>query len=632
VRVVLATHEGDLQKQPPPQEEEFRELLRIAKRIAGRRWLLLVRLFLILALVFCVTLLGTVSSRPVLAAISVVVLFAMLMSSGLTNLGSYRESARGEGDLQTSRELPRLAGSSQSENAAALRMQRNERAVVESGSTTGATESHPPRSFGQSQEVYANTLKADLDEYSRLLKEQRADILQLQNEKEALSGRQRAILEEGENLRESYLQLETTKNELEERCKQLENERDVFSIKNEQRQREVDSLQNDAEGLFTDLQRLQVERKQLLDENTDMRRQLDAYSQRFSSWAWNQSGAEIAEGPTLVGPAETHDNVEEASTEESSRKNQPDVLDPSGEAADEVESTADNSAAPQSDGQPTAPKSSPVRLDTASSARTDTAAAKAEMSPAGRYGFSRYEFEPTSSSPSPPGSEPAGQSVAVGSEDQVAAAISRAERLIHEGKSKGQATALGSAGQSQSFRCFKEAIEILEAEERNNPDNRDLVWQIGTSLLAWARTDPNSGYADEILEEACQRFMTLSQLDSQPDEGCFFNWGLALCIRAAQKTGDAALNLFNSACGKFDHAVKLNPESRISWFNYGLALFSAARLMEKNRRATRDVSATANYYREALAKFDRAVELEPSNWKARDYRRECQEALAWLEP
>eukprot|EP00188_Purpureofilum_apyrenoidigerum_P000229 Plantae.Rhodophyta-Purpureofilum_apyrenoidigerum.ctg10899.p1 GENE.Plantae.Rhodophyta-Purpureofilum_apyrenoidigerum.ctg10899~~Plantae.Rhodophyta-Purpureofilum_apyrenoidigerum.ctg10899.p1 ORF type:complete len:340 (+),score=44.06 Plantae.Rhodophyta-Purpureofilum_apyrenoidigerum.ctg10899:288-1307(+) len=334
-------------------------------------------------------------------------------------------------------------------------------------------------------------------------------------------------------------------------------------------------------------------------------------------------------------------NVEEASVKESSHKDQPALHD------SENRSTRDSGDQP-------APRESEDKLLNRTEDRTQVSgmsrdseedaskrSAQTEQKVAGiggidelpsesvpdsmsRYRFSRYEFEPAGSS----SYLPAGEETA---ESRVAFAVRRAEELVQEGKMKGQATPAGSSKPSESFRCFKEAIEGLEAEEKNSPDNRDLVWQIGISLLAWARTDPNSGYADEILEEACQRFMTLSQLDAEPDEGCFFNWGLALCIRAAQKSGDAALKLFNSACGKYDQAVKLNPESRVSWFNYGLALFSAARLLDKTRRTENDRGATANYYREALAKFDRAVELEPSNWKARDYRRDCQEALAWFE-
>lgn len=77
------------------------------------------------------------------------------------------------------------------------------------------------------------------------------------------------------------------------------------------------------------------------------------------------------------------------------------------------------------------------------------------------------------------------------------------------------------------------------------------------------------------------RFMTLSQL-TPDDEGSYFNWGLCLCVRASQKTGSEALRLYDSACGKYERAVRLNSQSKISWFNYGLAVLSRARCMEND--------------------------------------------------
>mmetsp|Transcript_30962 Transcript_30962/g.118779 ORF Transcript_30962/g.118779 Transcript_30962/m.118779 type:complete len:174 (+) Transcript_30962:2241-2762(+) len=166
---------------------------------------------------------------------------------------------------------------------------------------------------------------------------------------------------------------------------------------------------------------------------------------------------------------------------------------------------------------------------------------------------------------------------------------------------------------------------MLEDVERQFPDDRNVIWELGTCLLAWGKSNPGGKYADEILSEAGERFRALSRRDAN-DEGCFFNWGLSLCVRAAQKPTGPAIELYDSASGKYERAVQINPKSRISWFNYGLAIMSRARCMESAAEKP-PVEDLIYYYEQAMIRFERAIDLDSSDWKAREYRRICRETL-----
>uniref|UniRef100_A0A7S2ZSB7 Uncharacterized protein n=2 Tax=Rhodosorus marinus TaxID=101924 RepID=A0A7S2ZSB7_9RHOD len=256
----------------------------------------------------------------------------------------------------------------------------------------------------------------------------------------------------------------------------------------------------------------------------------------------------------------------------------------------------------------------PPEMESTTAKTTDTATPMTEESPQGGrrpidnpYGFSRAEFD---SAPTPPVGDSSEQ------KSHSLSSLEGARALIQEAK---------AVGGSQATPLFQQAVKMLEDVERQFPDDRNVIWELGTCLLAWGKSNPGGKYADEILSEAGERFRALSRRDAN-DEGCFFNWGLSLCVRAAQKPTGPAIELYDSASGKYERAVQINPKSRISWFNYGLAIMSRARCMESAAEKP-PVEDLIYYYEQAMIRFERAIDLDSSDWKAREYRRICRETL-----
>eukprot|EP00189_Rhodosorus_marinus_P011844 CAMPEP_0184739214 /NCGR_PEP_ID=MMETSP0315-20130426/2046_1 /TAXON_ID=101924 /ORGANISM="Rhodosorus marinus, Strain UTEX LB 2760" /LENGTH=678 /DNA_ID=CAMNT_0027207775 /DNA_START=232 /DNA_END=2268 /DNA_ORIENTATION=- len=594
----------------------------IARKFLLRRWLSILRIGLALGLILLVTALATSSGKPVLATTIVALLFLNVLiyvapsKPGLIHGESPRSLLPPSSAVQPSDRESFLERSAQ----ALEQPSGGERIAQQSVRLEESSRESASAGLPATRDLYVDTLKADLNELSRVIDSQRMFLAGLEDKVSELTAVRDRMEDQNRQLAAENQRLLEALNQRTRRLQDLEETNAIYKIKDRQREDDFTKTEKTAQGLNVDNQQLQIEKKRLLEINSDLRRQLDELNRSLSSWVRTPAPG-VVDHVDQSPPQKSNNTIDTSDNQPSEVDSVGDPLTVGDDEAEKARAAGDDQPEPIIADEDVALKVSEERLtppremESSPAEQAETGTPTMEGSPQGGrrpidnpYSFSRAEFDSTPAPPVPDSDE----------REKVhsLSSLQGARALIQEAK---------AVGGSQATPLFQQAVKMLEDVERQFPDDRNVIWELGTCLLAWGKSNPGGKYADDILSEAGERFRDLSRRDAN-DEGCFFNWGLSLCVRAAQKPMRTSLELYDSASGKYERAVQINPKSRISWFNYGLAIMSRARCMESAADKP-PVEDLIYYYEQAMIRFERAIDLDSSDWKAREYRRICRETL-----
>lgn len=194
--------------------------------------------------------------------------------------------------------------------------------------------------------------------------------------------------------------------------------------------------------------------------------------------------------------------------------------------------------------------------------------------------------------------------------------LTEARELIRNARRKDQPVAVTDD-------LFSRATSNLKTIVRTTDNSVNALAEYGAALLAWAKSDLTNELSHQRLKEASHCLaLVIEQFPN--DEVSLFNRGLCLCLIAASQSSENSEDLYSEACELYSRLLQLNPSSKVGAYNCALAFISRARLAEARPTPSSDVETN---YRQASTCLERALDLEPSDLKAKSYLEECKRAL-----
>lgn len=199
------------------------------------------------------------------------------------------------------------------------------------------------------------------------------------------------------------------------------------------------------------------------------------------------------------------------------------------------------------------------------------------------------------------------------------------EELIKRGRRRGLAL-------DEADKLFQQAYTMLEEIRESISDSdgdicSEVDGRLGSCLVSWAKIN----IADIAARARLERAISLLERRierAENDPTALFNAGLCLCLLAATgKTEDARMH-YERACLFYERLLSEEPQSRIGFYNCGLAYISLGRLAMSS---SDDVDSCKKILDMAVAKFERSLELKPGDSKAMSYLEESRSHLEVLE-
>eukprot|EP00898_Chlorokybus_atmophyticus_P001786 jgi/Chlat1/2608/Chrsp178S02499 len=236
------------------------------------------------------------------------------------------------------------------------------------------------------------------------------------------------------------------------------------------------------------------------------------------------------------------------------------------------------------------------------------------------------------------------------------------QRMLKRGAallSTGQAAMSSASSLSVADRDLSEALQLFSQASEKFPDSVKALGQWGNTLLAIgqlkvalveklkrANLPPDEAEtvfddifalqceAEENLVLAGRKYRAALVLDST-DARPYYNWGLALCVRAklvdAERTQDAE-KLYSAAEEKFQAALAVNPKMVSAHINWGVTLREHARLY------TEGTDKRAQLLELCVLQFQAVLDIDPNNevaanglLRANQELEDCMTALAAVE-
>lgn len=199
-----------------------------------------------------------------------------------------------------------------------------------------------------------------------------------------------------------------------------------------------------------------------------------------------------------------------------------------------------------------------------------------------------------------------------------------AETLIRHGRRRGLALA-------DADRIFRQAYtrleNLLERIDNNDPDRSRVEGSLGSCLVSWVKVNIADAEARPRLERAIS--LLERRIEKVGDDAtALFNAGLCLCLFAATGNIEDAREYYERACGFYEQLLKMEPQSRIGFFNCGLAYISLGRIAVS---AGDDAEFCKEIMGKAIARFEKSLELKPGDGKALSYLEESRKQLVSLQ-
>lgn len=201
--------------------------------------------------------------------------------------------------------------------------------------------------------------------------------------------------------------------------------------------------------------------------------------------------------------------------------------------------------------------------------------------------------------------------------------IADAEKLIKRGRRRGLALA-----DVDSIFCQAHAkLENLLARVGDDPVRSRVEGALGSCLVSWVKVDIANEEARSRLERAISLLERRIE-QTEDDATALFNAGLCLCLFAATGKIEDARACYERACEFYEQLLVIEPQSRIGFFNCGLAYISLGRIAVS---AGDDAKLCKEIMKKAVARFEKSLELKPGDGKALSYLEESQKQLDSLQ-
>lgn len=202
--------------------------------------------------------------------------------------------------------------------------------------------------------------------------------------------------------------------------------------------------------------------------------------------------------------------------------------------------------------------------------------------------------------------------------------IAEAEKLMKRGRRRGLALV-----DVDSIFCQAHAKleNLLTRVGDDDPVRSRVEGALGSCLVSWVKVDIANEEARSRLERAIS--LLERRIEQVKDDAtALFNAGLCLCLFAATGKIEDARACYERACEFYERLLVVEPQSRIGFFNCGLAYISLGRIAVS---AGDDAKLCEDIMKKAVARFEKSLELKPGDGKALSYLEESQKQLNSLQ-
>lgn len=177
------------------------------------------------------------------------------------------------------------------------------------------------------------------------------------------------------------------------------------------------------------------------------------------------------------------------------------------------------------------------------------------------------------------------------------------------------------------FQAHAKLESLLDRLDDDSSDRSRVEGALGSCLVSWVKVDIANEEASSRLERAILLLERRVE-QAKDDATALFNAGLCLCLFAANGKIEDARECYERACEFYDQLLVVEPQSRIGFFNCGLAYISWGRIAvsaEENDELCKEI------FQKAVERFEKSLELRPGDGKALSYLEESQKQLIFLQ-